>query len=247
MRTPPTVVPLSPHDIQILHTIGDTLDASTEREGLVASSLEAGVVQERIRLAREIHDTLAQGLSATALQLETVEALLETDEDPESIRAAVRRALETTRQNLQEARRSVLDLRAAALEGRTLAEAVAELCASGSSERSAGPRVEFRVVGTAHPVPSRMESALYRVAQEALSNARRHARAALVMVELSAEPDRVTLSITDNGVGFDVNRRRDGHFGLVGMRERMRLLGGDLRVLGRPGAGTRVTATVRLG
>jgi two-component system NarL family sensor kinase len=93
MRTPPTVVPLSPHDIQILHTIGDTLDASTEREGLVASSLEAGVVQERIRLAREIHDTLAQGLSATALQLETVEALLETDEDPESIRAAVRRAL----------------------------------------------------------------------------------------------------------------------------------------------------------
>jgi two-component system, NarL family, sensor kinase len=233
-------------DLRILHTIGDMLGIAIERAGLVAGSLEAGVVEERNRLAREIHDTLAQGLSATALQLETAEALLDGGEDPERVRAAVRRALETTRQNLQEARRSVFDLRAASLEGHTLAEAIAELCALHGSDASGGPEVEFRTSGTARPIPSRVESALYRVAQEALSNALRHARAKHITVGLVAEPDRIRLYVSDDGQGFEVCRRRDGHFGLIGMRERVKLLGGQLSVCSQVGSGTLVVARIPL-
>jgi two-component system, NarL family, sensor kinase len=238
------LAPLSDNDLEVLHTICDALDASTEREGLVATTLAAGVAQERTRLAREIHDTLAQGLSAIALQLETAEALLDSDEHPDRVRATLRAALETTRRNLEEARRSVLDLRAAALEGRTLAEAIAELCASEASEPPGGPRVEFRLLGKARPLSPRAESALYRIAQEALSNALQHARASRVTVELDSGPERLTLSVTDDGVGFEVSRRREGRFGLVGMQERVRLLGGGLCVFSRPGVGTRIAALV---
>lgn len=237
---------LSADDLRILHTIGDMLGVAIERARLLERSLEAGALEERNRIAREIHDTLAQGLSATALQLETAEALLDGGSEPEPVRAAVHQALETTRENLREARRSVLDLRAAPLEGRTLARAVAELCASATADQPAGPRVEFRSLGASRPIPARVEAALYRVAQEALSNALRHGRAEHVRVELRAEPGWVLLSVSDDGVGFEVCRRRDGHFGLVGMRERVKLLGGRIRVYSRPAAGTRVEAVVPL-
>jgi two-component system, NarL family, sensor kinase len=236
---------LSADDLRILHTIGDMLGIAIERARLLEGSIEAGAAEERNRLAREIHDTLAQGLSATALQLETAEALLESDGAPERVRAAVRRALETTRENLREARRSVLDLRGAQLQGRSLAEAIAELCTS-APERADGVRVEFRSIGAARPVPARVETALYRVAQEALSNALRHANAKQISVQLSAEPKRIMLSVTDDGVGFEVCKPRDGHFGLVGMRERVRLLGGEICVYSRDGAGTHVEAVVPL-
>lgn len=237
---------LTRDELRILHTIGDMLGIAIERAGLMAGSLEAGAVEERNRLAREIHDTLAQGLSATALQLETADALLEGGEDPERVREALRRALETTRQNLQEARRSVFDLRAAPLEGRSLAEALSELCDGDAAGTPGGPIVEFKAVGAERPIPSRVEAALYRVAQEALSNALRHARATRITVELIAEPDRVRLYVADDGQGFEACRRRDGHFGLIGMRERMKLLGGELRVCSRPGDGTGVLARIPL-
>jgi two-component system, NarL family, sensor kinase len=237
---------LSPDDLRILHAIGDMLGVAIERARLLESSMRAGAAQERNRIAREIHDTLAQGLSATALQLETAEALLDGGEDPERVRATVHRALETTRRNLEEARRSVLDLRAAPLRGRTLVEAVAELCASAATERPPGPAVAFESAGEARRIPARVETALYRIAQEALSNALRHSRADTVTVRLDAQPAWVILSILDTGVGFELCQRRDGRFGLIGMRERVRLLGGDLRVYSRPGEGTRVEAMVPL-
>lgn len=237
---------LSADDLRILHIIGEMLGIAVERARLVEGSLEAGAIEERNRLAREIHDTLAQGLSATALQLETAEALLEDGGDAARARAAVHRALETTRQNLLEARRSVLDLRAGPLQGRTLAEALAELCARSPGDAPDHPKIEFSAVGAARPIPSRVEAALYRVAQEALSNGLRHARATRIRVRLAAGPDRVTLSVSDDGVGFEVCKRREGRFGLVGMRERVRLLGGEGCVDSRPGEGTHLEAWVPL-
>jgi two-component system, NarL family, sensor kinase len=260
---------LSADELRILHTIGGMLGIAIERARLMEGSLEAGATEERNRIAREIHDTLAQGLSATALQLETAGALLESGAEPERVRAAVHRALETTRQNLMEARRSVLDLRSAPLQERNLADAIAALCESAAAELadgvpamlprprrrwpcapatvpSGGPKIEFNSIGGARPIPTRVEVALYRVAQEALSNALRHARADRIEVRLTAEPTQITLAITDDGVGFDVCQARDGRFGLVGMRERVRLLGGELCVDSRLGAGTRVQATVPL-
>jgi two-component system NarL family sensor kinase len=234
---------LSPSELGLLHTIGDMLGIAIERARLFARSAEIGAAEERNRLAREIHDTLAQGLSATALHLDTAEALIEAGAPPERVKTAVHRALETTRENLEDARRSVLDLRGAPLEGRTLANALEGLCASFSTDET---EVRFRSVAGARPLPQRVEAGLYRVAQEALSNALRHASARTVSVSLVTEPDRVTLSIEDDGRGFVIGEAKAGRFGLIGMRERIRLLDGTFRLESENGQGTRVEATVGL-
>ncbi|NJN98913.1 MAG: GAF domain-containing protein [Anaerolineales bacterium] len=111
---------LSADDLRLLHTVGDLLSIAIERTRLFARSTELGAIKERNRLAREIHDTLAQGLTALTLKLETADALLEQTVPTGRVRQIVQEALALTQANLEEARRSVLDLRAAPLEGRTL-------------------------------------------------------------------------------------------------------------------------------
>ena len=118
---------LDPDELRLLHTIGDMLGVAIERARLHARGLKAAQTEERNRLARDIHDTLAQGLSAIALQLEAAEALLEQGAAREQVRRPIDAALTLTRKSLEEARRSVLDLRAAPLEGRTLTEALQAL------------------------------------------------------------------------------------------------------------------------
>ena len=235
---------LSPEDLRLLHTVGDMLGIAVERAHLFARSAEAGAAEERNRLAREIHDTLAQGLAATALHLDAAEALLEGGADPAQVRAAVHRALEMTRRNLEDARRSVLDLRALPLEGRGLAEALDALAASASGPGAPAVRVEK--LGGAHPLPSRVEVALYRAAEEALANALRHASAESVTLRLLVEPRAATLVVTDDGRGFDPAAVPPGRLGLVGMRERARLVGGEMRVESAPGRGTRVEVVLPL-
>jgi two-component system NarL family sensor kinase len=239
---------LSPDDLRLLRTIGDMLGVAIDRARLYARSTEAGAVEERNRLAREIHDTLAQGLAATALHLEAADALLEAGADPRRARAAVVEALRLTRANLEEARRSVLDLRAASLEGRTLAEALAALAAEASSAGN-GPRVRLEAEGGARKLPARLEAGLYRIAQEALGNALRHAGAREITVRLVTAPERVALTVEDDGRGFEPGGDSGGgrRFGLVGLAERARLLGGVLSVSSAPEAGTRVEAVVPLG
>ena len=253
---------LSNDELRLLHIVGEMLGVAIERSRLFERSTESGAAEERNRLAREIHDTLAQGLAATALQLETADALLEAGADAERVRAMLRQALETTRRNLDDARRSVLDLRPAPLQGRTLAEALRELCrdpsAAGRSAADAPaaslsapgmPRLRLHTTGAARTLPARLEVGLYRVAREALLNALRHAGARHVSIRLHVEPDLATLSVEDDGRGFEVTRRepvRSEAFGMVGMCERIRLLGGEFTVESAPGAGTRVRAMVPL-
>jgi two-component system NarL family sensor kinase len=152
--------------------------------------------------------------------------------------------LTTTRDSLEEARRSVLDLRAAPLAGRPLAEALAALGRAFTAETGVLARVQAEGEAT---LPLRVEAELYRIAQEALANVRRHARATRVEIVLRADAGEVALVIRDDGVGFVVERGAAGGHGLVGMRERARLLGGRLRVASWPGRGTRVTARAPLG
>lgn len=235
---------LSPDDLRLLHTIGEMLGIAIERAHLYSRSAETGAVEERNRLAREIHDTLAQGLSATALHLDAAEGLLEAGADPERVRTAVHRALQTTRENLEEARRSVLDLRSAPLEGRTLAGALEELCAA-ATDRGGLPVRLFSAGGSA-PLPARIEAGLCRIAQEGIANALRHAEAHTIRLELTGGANKIVLSIEDDGRGFDPAEATGGRFGLIGMRERARLLGGDLQVVPQPGAGTRIEATIPL-
>jgi two-component system NarL family sensor kinase len=236
---------LSPEDLRLLHTVGDLLSMAIERARLFAKSAQLGAVEERNRLAREIHDTLAQGLTAVALQLETADALLEGEVDPGRARQSVRQALTLTRANLEEARRSVLDLRAAPLEGRTLVEALRALAEQYAEEDR--PAVILEVTGGGHPLLPRIEVGLFRIAQEALANAVRHADASQVVVRLVTTPEQVRLSTEDDGRGFDPSQVTHERFGLVGLNERAKLLGGSLLLQSSPGEGTRLEVTIPLG
>jgi two-component system, NarL family, sensor kinase len=231
---------LSREELQLLYTIGDLLSIAVERARLFARSTRLGAVEERNRLAREIHDTLAQGLTATALQLESADALL--DAGSEKVHESLRRALSLTRSNLEEARRSVLDLRAAPLEGRPLSEALRDLVKRWEVETGISAR--YRAVNGSRPLPPRVEAALYRICQEALTNVARHAGASRVSVQLVATPEQVRLVVEDNGQGFDAAEVPEDRHGLVGMKERAEMLGGTLEV--QSDAGIRIEAMVAL-
>jgi len=233
---------LSPEDLQLLYTVGDLLSIAVERARLFARSTKLGALEERNRLAREIHDTLAQGLTATALQLESADALL--DAGAEGAHEPLRRALSLTRSNLEEARRSVLDLRAAPLEGRPLSEALKTLVDRWEAET--GINARYGAVNGSRPLPPSVEAALYRICQEALTNVARHAEVGRATVRLVATPDQVRLVVEDDGRGFDASEVSEGSHGIVGMRERAEVLGGSLQVRSEPGAGTRIEATVPL-
>jgi two-component system NarL family sensor kinase len=235
---------LSGEDLRLLHTAGDMLGMAIERARLFQHSRMIGALEERNRLAREMHDTLAQGLTAIAMSLETADALIEAGDEAGQFQIFLQRAIRLTRSTLEEARRSVLDLRTAPMEGHTLAEALNILAAPYRRDR----RVHTIVVtqGKVPPLPARIEAGLYRIAQEALTNALRHAQADEVLLRLKTSPNRVELVIEDDGVGFSVNTTPDGRFGLVGMNERARLMGGDLEIQSALAEGTRVIVNIPL-
>jgi two-component system NarL family sensor kinase len=233
---------LSAEDLRLLYTVGDLLGMAIERIRLYSRSVQLGAAEERNRLAREIHDTLAQGLTAVALQLESADALLEGEAPPERVQRAIQQALQLTRANLDEARRSVLDLRAAPLEGRSLADALAALASSMSD--GFGLPVTVRVTGGSRPLPVQVEAGLYRLAQEALQNIVQHARASSASIDLVVTPDGLELTIADDGLGFDPATAPRNRYGLIGMNERARLLGGQMHLHTAPGSGTRVSVRI---
>jgi two-component system, NarL family, sensor kinase len=235
---------LSDDDLRLLYTVGDMLSVAIARSYLFARSLQLGAVEERNRLAREIHDTLAQSFSAIALQLETADALLEDAEAMPRPRHYVQRALQLARTGLEEARRSVLDLRAAPLEGRTLAQAVAALVQQGPWAEQAV--THFQLVGDDRALPPHVEAGLYRIAQELLTNSARHAGARQLTVELTLNPETVTLTVEDDGRGFDPAQVAPDQYGLIGINERIKLLGGALVVESAPAVGAKATVQVPL-
>lgn len=228
---------LSADDLRVLTTIGDLLSIAIERARLFARSIQLGAAEERNRIARDIHDTLAQGMTGTALQLETAEALLESGAEMEQVRRALSRALTLTRANIEEARRSVQDLRAVPLEGKTLPVALKDLV---QTTTAAHPdlRILLEMDREIRPLPQRIEMGLYRIAQEALTNVIRHAEATTVEVELHATPYQIELGIEDDGRGFVTETIPKGRFGLVGMSERAHLLGGTIEICSSAGEGT---------
>src|SRR5215467_1600386 len=194
---------LAAEELQLLHIIGDQIGLAIQRARISAEHTQAAArlatIEERNRLAREIHDTLAQGLAAITLQLETADALAASH--PERTQQAIRRALSLARENLEEARRSVIDLRAAPLQNRTLPEALAALARETARE---GIEIEYRYT-PADDFPAlspRLESGLYRIAQEALANAYKHAQAQHISLTLTIEDTDLCLYVQDDGRGF---------------------------------------------
>jgi signal transduction histidine kinase len=219
---------------------------SSERAELIAQlaasraevsrlSHEAGVAAERQRLAGDIHDTIAQGLSSVVMLVQSADAALERD--PAAACRHLALALRAARDNLAEARALVAALTPPQLDGASLPEALRRLPARG------GIPVTVSVDGTPRPVPTPVEVVLLRAAQEALTNAGKHAAAGQVVVRLWYDRDAVTLEVSDDGTGFDTGRLGDG-YGLGAMRARVSQVDGELAVDSAPGAGTTVRVTV---
>ena len=219
-----------------------------EHAQLYARARELGMAEERNRLAREVHDTLAQGLTAITLQLEAAERLMPPGAEAKRL---VGEARSLARRSLAEARRAVWGLAPSPLDGRSLAEALADEV--GGFGRRTGLVATFSARGEVPTLPGELAAAVLRVVQEALHNVEKHAQASRVRVELEygqgGGTGQLTFLIADDGLGFDPTDTRtggDGGFGLTSMQERMRLVGGRLDVESAPGWGARVRGHVAL-
>ena len=234
---------LSDDELRLLHTIGDLLSIAIERARLFRQSVDIGAFEERTRLARELHDTVAQSLTAITLRLESADVLLENGAQVDQAHDVIRQALQLTQQSLEETRRSVHDLRSASLMGRTLAQAL-EVLACESAEKG-GLKLTLEM-SEQRPLPIHMSAGLYRIAQEAINNVLKHADATRLLVKLTTTSEWVELAIEDDGAGFDPTQAFEGRYGLIGLNERARLMGGELQICSGEGDGTQVYVSVPL-
>jgi signal transduction histidine kinase len=235
-------------------------------EQLLTQAREAGILDERQRMAREIHDTLAQGLTGIITQLQASE---QDDQDPPRRSRHVQAAIRLARESLTEARRSVDALRPEPLETARLGGALAHVAENWTALH--GIAVQVTTTGTVRPMPPEAEATLLRTAQEALANVARHAGATRVGLTLSYLKDEVALDVRDDGRGFDPARfgcgatevaaaaalalsgtrngangrgGAGGGFGLVAMRQRIENLAGTLQIESEPGSGTAISACI---
>ncbi|MDW8403258.1 sensor histidine kinase [Chloroflexus sp.] len=228
--------------IERLNQQQQSLQAANARLAHYASTLESlAISRERNRLAHELHDTLAHSLSAIAVQLETARAYWE--QDSAKARALVEQAHAATRSGLEETRRALKALRASPLDEVGLLAALRRLAESAAARA----KLDLTLTLPDHlPVLAPdIEQAIYRIAQEALENVVAHAHATRLTVRLTQQDHSLCLAVQDNGRGFRVADLADsGHFGLIGMRERARMAGGELDLASAPGHGTTVILTI---
>ena len=209
----------------------------TERILAEARELTA-VMEERTRMAREIHDTIAQGLAGIIIHLEAAECYLE--EDLATARLRIAQAQQLARESLSEARHSVWALRPQALEEGNLVTALAALVDRTACQTTA--HIDFTQVGAPYPLPDEMEHDLLRLCQQALNNAIKHAHAQQIHTQLLYSPQQIELCVEDDGQGFDPSLDpNSGSFGLRIMRERVARMHGDLLITSHPGQGAHVT------
>ncbi len=220
-------------------------DLVRTRRDLAATERREGMLAERQRLAMDIHDTLAQGLSSQRMLFQAAERIWDTD--PATARGHLRAAAGIAEHNLAEARRFVHDLAPADLnEGGSLPAALRLLAARESTEELT---VRCRVEGTETELPARVESALLRIAQGALANVREHSGAHTAQLTLTHLGDLVALDVADDGRGFDpaaVSAEDMRGHGLPAINARVRQLGGTLTIESAPGEGTVLSAAIPL-
>ena len=217
-------------------------DANERLAAYAVQAEELATTQERNRLAREIHDNLGHYLTVANVQIKAAQAVM--DKDPARAQIALDRAGQLTQDGLAAVRRSVAALRESPLGSAPLPEVIAALVAE---TQAAGIVVELAVAGAPRPLDPRAELTIYRAVQEGLTNVRKHARASRVDVRLDySDPAAVALSLHDNGLGSDPAAATAG-FGLLGLGERARQLGGHLALETAPGQGFGLTLTLPTG
>ncbi|MGH7643040.1 MAG: histidine kinase [Candidatus Dormibacteria bacterium] len=228
--------------IEMLEVVGGQLALALRNAQLFADTQEMATLNERNRIAREIHDTLAHGLTGILVQLQAADGWL--DREPSRARRAVDHATELARSSLQEARRSVWDLRPKALQRTDLAAAIREELVRVHERSQVRTSIDVRGLRQSRLAP-RVEVAAFRIVQESISNALHHGRPTAIAVKVTQQNGQVRLEITDNGAGFDPGATaREGAFGLTSMRERAAASGGTVEVTSRLGQGTQVVLRV---
>jgi nitrate/nitrite-specific signal transduction histidine kinase len=248
--TVPAGRPFTQREADLLNSIGQQMGIAVENARLYDESREVAVLAERNRLAREFHDTLVQDLAGIVLQLEAAERL--ATRQPARTAATLEQARKLARRSLEEARRSLWNLRPTPLEHLSLSQALGQ--AVDRLDEQDGLHACFIMSGEPRRLPPHVELNLYRIAQEALTNVRKHAQAGQVAVALNFRPESVQLTVSDDGRGglngrvaaHNQRGRSLGQWGLRGMQERALLLGAELRLDSPAGQGTRLTIAVPL-
>ncbi|MGH2510589.1 MAG: histidine kinase, partial [Ktedonobacteraceae bacterium] len=216
---------------------------ATELQNLLHTRQQLATLEERNRLARDLHDSVKQQVFAISMQIGATKILLRRDTD--AAEARLQKAEKLVQQAQQELTSLIRELRPVALDGKGLIAALRELAPQWSQQTDIVANLH---VEGAQTLPLTVEEALFRVAQEALSNVARHSQATLVQITLTMTDETVTLMVHDNGQGCDPTHLEHQGVGLLSMQERMKMLGGDMQLASTPGNGTRVSAfCTRLG
>lgn len=224
------------------------LELKETQAQLAETQHNAGIVAERERIAHEIHDTLAQGLSSIQMLLHAADRDVEQHNE-EQARARIELARKTAAENLREARAMIAALQPSALAETSLASAMERMVEGFAA--SSGVNIDVDVEGEARQLPMKVEAALLRVAQGAVGNVAKHSDATRARVTITYDADAVRVDIVDNGHGFNVAEVDGrpaglGHIGLSAMRRRVEELGGDIVIESSPGSGTAVSVAVPL-
>jgi signal transduction histidine kinase len=236
-------------DLETLETLAFQIASAVEYARLLRKTRKLAIVDERTRLARDMHDGVAQNLAYLLLQVDRCLNMVEEGSKLETQLDQIGLLLE---QNIDELRRNIFDLRPMALEGKSLFDVLENFVAEFGRRWSL--QTTCSINGSAANVPARVESSVYRILQETFANVRQHADCTWVAVTLTVRDDAwLTLEITDDGRGFDVNQpyqnrtqeQRQG-LGLISIRERVENIGGHLTIKSVPGEGTRIFAELPL-
>jgi signal transduction histidine kinase len=235
-------LPYRTEEIELTQALGHQVMLAIRLTELGERSRQAAVLAERNRMARDVHDTLAQGFTGVIVQLEAAEYAI-SEGDRKDADSHLHRARELARKSLSEARTSVRALRPHALEQDDFWPALKRIIKNTTVGTTL--RTTFETQGKTPVLPPAWQENLLRIGQEALTNALKYAHAKHFRTRLIRNAKEVRLELSDDGDGFQVKDRHDG-FGLTGMRERAEEMGGKLKLVSSPGRGTTITATLSL-
>ncbi len=218
---------LQEDQLQLLYTIGDMISMAINRSRLFQKSKQLGEIEERNRLAREMHDTLAQGLAAISIQLEALDAQLETEKVSPNTIQLINQIKELAQDNLIDARQSVMDLRRYGLSDKSLSKNLITLINTKFNDTD----IDYKLsISSSRPLSTRYEMSIYRIIQEAINNVLQHSKAKNLYIALKYQAKQIHINIKDDGIGFDLEKVQQNRFGLLGMNERVKILNGKFEI-----------------
>ncbi|MEM9809429.1 MAG: GAF domain-containing sensor histidine kinase, partial [Cyanobacteria bacterium P01_D01_bin.56] len=226
-------------ELEIAQALSHQATLAIQLTRLAAEAQRAAILGERNRLAREIHDTLAQAFGGVIMQLQAADYFL--DSRPDTAWNHVQMAQKLSQDGLDKARRSVWTLYLESTEYEDLTEAIRQFIAEKQTNTTTA--IDLHIDGTPYSLKPELGLNLLRIAQEAIVNALRHAQASLITVSLSYTPDHLRLTISDDGQGFSTEAPSNG-FGLIGMQQRANKIAAQLQLTSQPQRGTQITVTL---